>query len=173
MITARKKLSMQLSIRKLTASCFAILVIFCQSANAAEDLDIRDYEAADSCNTEAMQVRVSVNNVGPGGILTVELYNDPKNFLNKKGRLRRIRVPASEGCQEVCFNIEEQGTYAVAAYHDVDGNRKLKKKWNMTPNEPFGLSNNPKMKFGFPKFEKSAFTTDKLGVDITIDLQEP
>ena len=153
--------------------CFSILSLFTSTiVIASEELDIRPDEAADVCEIAIAQVRVTVNNVGSGGILSVELYDDPDNFLNKKGRKQRIRIPAVEGSHEVCFNIEEQGSYAVAAYHDVDGNRKLKKRWNMTPKEPFGLSNNPKLKFGFPKFSVSAFTTDTHGADISIDLQE-
>ena len=142
-------------------------------AAASEQLDIRPYEAADQCEADIAQIRVTVNNVGSGGILSVELYDDPDNFLNKKGRKRRIRIPATGGQHRVCFNIKQQGTYAVAAYHDVDGNRKLKKRWNRMPKEPFGLSKNPRLKFGFPKFSNSAFTTDCLGADITINLQEP
>jgi uncharacterized protein (DUF2141 family) len=142
-------------------------------ADAPEQLDIRPYEAADQCEVEIAQIRVTVNNVGSGGILSVELYHDPDNFLSKKGRTRRIRVPASIGSQKVCFTIEKQGTFAVAAYHDLDGNRKLKKRWNMMPKEPFGLSHNPRLKVGFPKFDDSAFTTETLGADIIIDLQQP
>ena len=140
---------------------------------SATQLDIRDYEAADECNRELTQVRVTVTEVGEGGILTVELYNDPDNFLNKKGRERRIRIAAAKGEQKVCFNIDREGIFAVAAYHDVDGNRKLKKRWNMMPKEPFGLSNNPKMKMGFPKFKNSEFTVNDGGADIIIHLIRP
>jgi uncharacterized protein (DUF2141 family) len=141
------------------------------NSSGSEPLDIRADEATDQCDSNIAQVRVTVGNVGAGGILSVELYHDPKNFLNKKGRTRRIRIPAEEGQSTVCFGVEEPGTFAVAAYHDVDGNRKLNKRWNKMPKEPFGLSNNPRLKFGFPKFSKSAFTTDSLGADINIDLQ--
>lgn len=142
-------------------------------ADATEQLDIRSYETPDQCEPEIAQIRVTVNNVGSGGILSVELYHDPNNFLNKKGRTRRIRIPAENGSQKVCFTIEKQGTFAVAAYHDVDGNRKLKKRWNMMPSEPFGLSQNPRLKVGFPKFDNSAFTTETMGADIIINLQKP
>ncbi len=151
---------------------FTLLLLTSFIAEAVE-LDIRDYEAADECNEELAQVRVTVTNVGEGGILTVELYDDPDNFLNKKGRERRIRVAAVQGQQRVCFNIDREGTFAIAAYHDIDGNRKLKKRWNMMPKEPFGLSNNPKMKLGFPKFSNSAFEVDESGADLTIILQTP
>lgn len=138
-----------------------------------QQLDIRPYEATDTCKADVAQVRVTVNNVGFGGILSVELYHDPKNFLNKKGRTRRIRIPATEASHTVCFNLQKRGTYAVAAYHDRDGNRKLNKRWNLLPKEPFGLSNNPELDYSFPKFSDSAFTTTDLGIDITINLREP
>ena len=153
---------------------FSLLILGAGTATAStEQLDIRPYEATDLCSPDIPQVRVTVSNVGDGGILSVELYHDPDNFLNKKGRTKRIRIPASEGRHTVCFNLEKQGTYAVAAYHDINGNRKLNKKWNMMPKEPFGLSNNPEPKFAFPKFSDSAFTTGELGADITIELRSP
>lgn len=155
---------------------FSLLMLGSDAALATantEQLDIRPYEATDLCSPDIPQVRVTVSNVGDGGILSVELYHDPDNFLNKKGRTKRIRIPASEGQHTVCFNLEKQGTYAVAAYHDINGNRKLNKKWNMMPEEPFGLSNNPEPKFAFPKFSDSAFTTGELGADITIELRSP
>lgn len=152
---------------------FVFSLILTPLAFAKEHLDIRPYEAPDPCKPDIAQVRVTVNGVGSGGILSVELYHDPDNFLYKKGRTKRIRIPASEGQHKVCFNLEKHGTYAVAAYHDVNGNRKLNKKWNMMPDEPFGLSNNPEPRLGFPEFSDSAFTTDELGADIIIDLQQP
>jgi len=154
-------------------SLFILSATFSTSAVGIEKLDIRPYEATDLCNPDIPQVRVTVSGVGDGGILSVELYHDPNNFLNKKGRTKRIRIPASEGQHRVCFNLEKQGIYAVAAYHDINGNRKLNKKWNMMPEEPFGLSNNPESKFEFPKFSDAAFTTGELGADITIQLKRP
>ncbi|MEK7302583.1 MAG: DUF2141 domain-containing protein, partial [Pseudomonadota bacterium] len=119
------------------------------------------------------QFRVTVNGVGSGGVLNVGLYDDPEHFLFKKGRKRTVRIPAAEGQQKVCIDLEQPGTYAVAAYHDIDANRKLKMRWNMLPGEPFGLSNNPEQHIGFPKFSESAFTTSSLGADIVIDLKQP
>ncbi len=116
---------------------------------------------------------MTVNGVGSGGVLNVGLYDDPEHFLFKKGRKRTVRIPAAEGQQKVCIDLEQPGTYAVAAYHDIDANRKLKMRWNMLPGEPFGLSNNPEQHIGFPKFSESAFTTSSLGADIVIDLKQP
>ncbi|MBV6446481.1 MAG: hypothetical protein FCKEOINB_00074 [Nitrosomonas sp.] len=142
-------------------------------AHADETLNIRPQEVPDACNARSAQVRVTVNNMRAGGVLNVELYDDPDNFLFKKGRKRKVRIPAADGQQKVCMNLEQPGTFAVAVYHDIDANRKLKKRWNLLPEEPFGLSKNPKQQTGFPKFSDSAFTTGKLGADIVIDLQQP
>ena len=159
------------------ASKFAAFCIFgllaSSSILASEKLDIRPYEAADECSADIPQIRVTVNNVGSGGILSVGLYNNPNHFLKKKGRKRRIRVPATEGQHTICFNHDEPGIYAVAAYHDKDGNRKINRQWNLMPAEPFGLSNNPEQHFGFPEFRDSAFLADERGADIVINLQEP
>lgn len=148
------------------------LLLFTQ-ASASQPSNIKPHEAPDACNTGIPQIRVTVNGAGPGGVLNVELYDGPEHFLFKEGRKRRVRIPAVEGRQTVCMNLEQPGTYAVAAYHDLDGNRKLKKQWNLMPREPFGLSNNPEQHFGFPRFSDSAFTTSSLGADIVIDLKQP
>ena len=149
------------------------LGLLISSQTHAEALRIMPHEAPDACNAEVAQIRVTVNGVGPGGVLNVELYDDPDNFLFKKGRKRKVRIPAAEGAQKVCMNLDQPGTYAVAVYHDRDGNRKLKKHWNLLPREPFGLSNNPENSNGFPNFSDSAFITGSLGADIVIDLKQP
>lgn len=157
---------------RLTLIFMLSLLIFKQ-ASASESLNIKPNEMPDVCNADRAQVRVTVNGVGSGGVLNVGLYDDSEHFLFKKGRKRTVRIPAAEGQQKVCIDLEQPGTYAVAAYHDIDANRKLKMRWNMLPGEPFGLSNNPEQHIGFPKFSKSAFTTSSLGADIVIDLKQP
>lgn len=153
-----------------------------QMANAAGDstegqarihpsLEIYANEVADPCDPNKTQVRMTVLGVKKGGILTLELYNDPKHFLSKKGRVRRVRVPAEDAPQIVCMTENNPGRYAVAGYHDLDANRKLKKKWNGAPREPFVLSNNPKIKeLRFPKFSESAFDLVPGGTNITLEL---
>lgn len=164
-----------LFLTKLTARVliFIMGLLFFTQASSSQPFKIKPHEVPDTCNVNIAQVRVTVNNVGTGGVLNVELYDDPDYFLFKEGRKRKVRIPAAEGQQRVCMNIEQPGTYAVAVYHDKDGDRKLKKHWNLLPREPFGLSNNPGQQSGFPKFSDSAFTTGRLGADIVIDLKQP
>ena len=155
------------------ALCILATIGLSTVATASQQLDIRSDEAADQCRVDIAQVRVTINGVGSGGTLNVGLYDNPKHFLKKEGRKRRARVPATDEQHIICFNLEQPGIYAVAAYHDMDSNRKINRQWNLLPAEPFGLSNNPAQHFSFPKFSDSAFSTDNLGADIVINLQKP
>lgn len=139
----------------------------------APSLDIRPHESSAECGASDMQIEVVVNGVSPVGILTVELYTPSRrDFLKKESRLHRIRVPAGDGQQTVCFDIPETGRYAIAAYHDKDADRDLDQKWNRMPAEPFALSSNKKLGFGFPKFEDSAFDAGPEGTRVVLDLRE-
>lgn len=135
-------------------------------------LDIRPHESAARCGSTPLQVEVAVNGVEPGGILTVEIYTPSERaFLKKDSRLHRIRVPAEQGQQTVCFDIPEPGRYALAAYLDEDADRDLDQKWNRMPAEPFALSSNRKLGFGYPKFEDSAFEVGPDGRRMVLDLR--
>lgn len=169
----RSAISAVLISKKIQSIWVLALALLIFSDAQAEVFKIKPHEVPDACDGGKPQVRVTVNGVGSGGVLNVGLYDDPDNFLFKKGRKRTVRVPATKGQQTVCMNLHQQGTYAVAAYHDVDANRKLKLRWNMLPDEPFGLSNNPEQPDAFPKFSDSAFTTGSLGADIVINLKQP
>lgn len=136
----------------------------------ATGLTLYDKDKADTCVPGALQIRVSVHNVTKKGILKLELFGERK-FLKREGKLRRIRVPAADGPQTVCINLPTPGKYAVVGYQDKDGDRRLKKKWNYTPKEPYGLSNNPKIKsLRIPKFSEAAIDVPMEGVDIDIHL---
>jgi uncharacterized protein (DUF2141 family) len=133
-------------------------------------LELYESDKSDYCVENGLQIRVTVNHVTKEGILKLELYGE-HNFLRKSGKLRLIRVPAEEGSQKLCINVPTPGSYAVAGYHDVDGNRRLKKAWNFKPLEPYGLSNNPEIKaLRLPKFSETSFYVPLTGTDITINL---
>ena len=136
----------------------------------ATGLTLYDRDKADACVPNALQIRVNIHNISDGGILKLELFGE-NNFLKKEGKLRRIRVPAANGPQKICINLPRPGEYAVVAYHDIDGNRRLKKAWNFKPKEPYGLSNNPEIKsLRLPKFSETGFDVPMNGVDIDIHL---
>jgi uncharacterized protein (DUF2141 family) len=53
----------------------------------------------------------------------------------------------------------EPGRYAIAVMHDADGDRKLKSVLGI-PREGFGFSNNPRIYFGPPSFDKATVSID-------------
>ncbi|MGB6228948.1 MAG: DUF2141 domain-containing protein [Litorimonas sp.] len=133
-------------------------------------LELYERDASDPCVPGTQQIRVIVNNVQAEGILKLELFGE-KDFMKSSGKLRRIRVPADNGPMIVCIDVPEAGDYAVVGYHDRDGDRKLDKKWNFKPKEPYGLSNNPEIKsLRLPKWEETRFAVPATGWDIVINL---
>jgi uncharacterized protein (DUF2141 family) len=158
----------------LRAMLFSLFVLPASAMGAAgEKLDIRPHEAGAVCGSHAPQIQVDVAGVKAGGILTVELYApSARDFLRKASRLHRIRVPAQEGTQTVCFDIASAGSYALAAYHDEDGNRRLARKWNQMPAEPFALSNDRPLKFGMPRFGDAAFKADNDTTLVRLELKK-
>ena len=133
-------------------------------------LELYPKDRADTCVSGALQIRVTVLGVKKEGILKLELFGE-EDFLKKKGKLRRIRVPAEDAPQRVCINLPHPGEYAVVGYHDEDGDRRLKKAWNFKPKEPYGLSNNPDIKsLRLPKFSETKFFVPMEGVEIDIQL---
>ena len=134
-------------------------------------LELYADDATHPCVAGAQQIRMTINGVTHEGILKFEVYHGDDDFLKGKGRLHSLRIPAENAPQVACINVPEPGAYAVASYHDRDGNRKLKKKWNFTPREPYALSNNPDIaELRVPKFSEAAFDVSAAGADITLNL---
>ena len=78
------------------------------------------------------------------GSVTIVLYGDePKRFLKPGKKVGHLRVPAVPGVTSACVAAPHAGEYAVAVYHDEDGNGKLTRSWIGLPSEGFGFSNNP------------------------------
>ena len=169
---ARKGAALLVSAAMLAAIGPAFADGSVEGAVSGPVLDLRPGDAPDVCDANTPQIRVTVNGVWATGILAVEVYNDnTKDFLSSEGRIKRARVAAQADSQTVCINVPGAGTYAVASYHDVDGDRKLDRKWNFLPKEPFALSNDPKLKLRKPRHSEAAFTAGDLGADVTVNLR--
>lgn len=149
------------------------LLLINQSATGSPALDLRPGDASDPCVEGALQIRVTIIGVTNVGIMKLELYDQEDGFLRKRARRRWIRDAAQDGPQLMCIDVPRVGEYAVSGYHDIDGNRKLKKAWNFKPREPFGLSNNPDYRNSMPKYEDASFYVGDTGTDITLRLVNP
>jgi uncharacterized protein (DUF2141 family) len=133
--------------------------------------------AADiECNAStADKLYVSVTGVKTSsGQVAVTLYaNNPKKFLARHGSLGVARTPAQAGTTRVCVAVPGPGRYAVAVYHDVDGDGHIDRNLIGLPSEPFALSNNPPPKMAFPSIGPSLFTAQAGETSITVRLQKP
>ena len=106
------------------------------------------------------------------GLVTVELFNnDPDGFIKKSGRLERIRTVAAGNKAFVCFKAPGPGVYAIALYHDENGNKKFDKNFLGIPTEGFGFSNNPSFFFGPPDHADAAFEVGDETVTLEISVR--
>jgi uncharacterized protein (DUF2141 family) len=90
---------------------------------------------------------------GQTGNVCVALYRPTDDFpQGKKPQELRI-VPVKGKQQQISFEVEP-GDYAVAVFHDVNGNGKLDTRLFGIPKEPYGFSNNFRPRFAAPKFSE-------------------
>lgn len=70
----------------------------------------------------------------------------------------RRTIAASEAGTPIVFKDIAPGTIAISVFHDENANGRFDTNFVRMPLEGVGLSNNPKMAFGPPKFKNSTFT---------------
>jgi len=120
-----------------------------------------------------MVIRVDGVRSSRGNLLVV-LYGDrPEDFLKKGKRIAKERVPAVSGSMEVCLSEQRPGTYAVAVYHDENGNGRFDRAWTGLPSEGFGISNNPHPWLRAPTYQEAAFKFDHAKPAVAITLSYP
>jgi uncharacterized protein (DUF2141 family) len=112
--------------------------------------------ACQSSNGE-IEVRVDAVRSAAGSIVAVLYGDNPADFLKKGKRLDKVFEPAQEGLVSVCLTAPTPGMYAVAIYHDENGNEKFDKTWMGLPDEGYGISNNPKIFLSAPAFDEAKF----------------
>jgi uncharacterized protein (DUF2141 family) len=86
---------------------------------------------------------------------------------------RRSVVKAQAGTVQAVFHDIPAGTWAVAAFHDLDGDGVLKTNLFGTPREGVGASRDPRGLFGPPRFDKAAFRVGPEGAAIALALMYP
>ncbi|MBO9498055.1 MAG: DUF2141 domain-containing protein [Novosphingobium sp.] len=132
---------------------------------------------AEDCTGTPSATRAYVNVQGvksSAGLVAVTLYADnSKKFLVKHGSLYVGRVPAKAGTTRVCIYVPNPGVYAIAVYHDVDGNRKFNRSGLGFPAEPYGFSNNASTFAGLPSFKSVRINVPKDGFETSITLKQP
>ncbi|CAG5007275.1 hypothetical protein DYBT9275_04010 [Dyadobacter sp. CECT 9275] len=104
------------------------------------------------------------------GKLWIAIFRPNEKFEGRPGIYRILPVALHDQMQ---VKIElEPGKYALAVYHDLNGNNELDKNFIGIPKEPYGFSNNFRPRFSPPKFEDCAFDVAAAGNSITVKLTD-
>ncbi len=92
------------------------------------------------------------------GQILICLSSNEKEFpdCRKDETAQKKNIPAAHNSQVVFENVAP-GDYALALVHDKNSNGKMDLALFL-PKEGFGMSNNPKVRMGKPKFKNSKFT---------------
>lgn len=119
----------------------------------------------------ASDLTLDIATPGRGGAIAVAVYADAAAFRRGEGALMMRTVPCNgTGTTAVVLKGLPPGRYAVAAFHDTDGDGDLS-LWPIgVPKEAYGFSNNARGRFGPPPFEAAAIDLPAGGIRRAIAL---
>ena len=112
--------------------------------------------AAEVSGTGVVEVTVVVEGFkNDRGICRLLLYEGEQGFPDDPEYAVFISSFEIKNREAVFTFMMPPGTYAISILHDENSNEKLDKTWYGKPKEGFGISNNPRVRFGPPKFEEA------------------
>lgn len=86
------------------------------------------------------------------------LFDQGEGFPDNPGKsVRQGSLKASEASGGLRLSELKGGIYALSVIHDENENDKLDTNFLGIPKEDFGFSNNPKVFFGPPGFNRASF----------------
>lgn len=126
-----------------------------------------------SCRGNDNEIRVRVTNVKSAiGLMVADLYPEgEENFLRGKGRIAKVKFAAKAPVTSFCLQTPASGNYALAIYHDENANNTFDKKALGLPDEPFGISNNPRFRLRAPTNAEALFEVASEGATVEIKLR--
>jgi uncharacterized protein (DUF2141 family) len=100
------------------------------------------------------------------------VFLEPAGFPGEGDRAAyRLEAPITGSEVRVRFSdLPDDQPLAIAVLHDEDGDKRMATGVFGIPKEGFGVSNNPRIRFGPPSF-KDALLTPKAGQPIVIDMR--
>ena len=102
------------------------------------------------------------------GQVKIAVFNSPEKWLGEQPRYSStINVDG----QTVLWKIADvpYGDYGIAVLHDENKNGKMDKNFVGIPLEPYGFSNNVRVTFGPPTWEKSKFVVKGSTTEVSIE----
>ena len=122
--------------------------------------------------TPAVKLTVSVAGIrSDRGSIFCELFASAAGYPKDSTKAVQLKkVPINQRSASCVFEGLAPGNYAVAAYHDENGNGKLDTNFLGIPSEGVAASNDAKGTMGPPSFEKAKLPVGQADQSITIHL---
>jgi uncharacterized protein (DUF2141 family) len=117
-------------------------------------------------------VQIQVRGLEPNGGLLMVGFQDEKMFLSER-YITTTSIPLKRGQVQhslVINGLPQDKQLALLIYQDLNGNGKLDKNTLGAPVEPFGFSNNVKVRFSAPYFKDVAFKTSNQAQNLAVTL---
>lgn len=115
-------------------------------------------------------LQVEITNVKhDSGKLFLALYKPAEKFGEGRPKIYKVLEVSSKENQLAEFQAES-GRYALAIFHDLNGNETLDKNFMGIPKEPYGFSTNFRPKFSAPSFKDCAFDLPSNGSNISVKM---
>ena len=103
------------------------------------------------------------------GDVLLSLFRSKEGFPEDASKaFRTFRASSSTKGVKATWAKVPYGTYAVAALHDENRNKKLDRGWFGIPKEGTGASNNPTPKRRAPRFDEAKVTIERGKVRLRI-----
>ena len=108
---------------------------------------------------EISEIRIKVEGIrSQKGRLMLAMYHNEDNFLKNLRPAGAIQRMIFGNSIEVVFKgAFSPGEFAIALFHDEDGNGAMKSSSGGIPLEGFGFSNNPSLSRGKPGWKDTKF----------------
>ncbi len=107
------------------------------------------------------------------GIVHLALWGRAEGFTDANAALILREQPAAPGPVRFDLGDLKPGLYAIATYHDENGNGEFDKTWIGWPDEGLGFSNGAWIGLGPPSFEEAAFEIRSNSQVIGVALRYP
>lgn len=103
---------------------------------------------------ETVDLKVVITNLNTQkGSIELGVFNNAKHFLNKGSEVRTHSQKVTGNTMTIIIKDLPKGTYAVSFFQDLNSDGKCNINILARPSEPYGFSNNVKLKLFKPSFE--------------------
>lgn len=117
------------------------------------------------------KLKLSVAGVkSESGSICYAIYTNESSFLKLDKVYKSGLKKAQAGLNTIEINDLPDGDYAIAIFHDANGNEKLDTNMLGIPKEQVAFTKGKLKMFGPPKFDECVFTLNS-NIDLTVTLE--